>query len=110
MLKLLLFFISLPVFAAPRLNQPPGGFQDSIWQRAQIQHLQTQQQLQEQDQYRRLLLLQDQQRQLQQVLDQQSQMEYMQRNSTIHQHSDRLRMYSQPIKVKPNTVKKKPVR
>jgi hypothetical protein len=101
MLRLLLFIISLPVFAAPRLNQPPGGFQDNVWQRAQIQLLQTQQQLQEQDQYRRLLLMQDQQRQLQQVLDQQSQFEYMQRNSTMHQHSDRLRMYSLPVKPRP---------
>ena len=110
MLRLLLFMISLPVFSAPRWNQPPGGFQDNVWQRAQIQHLQTQQQLQEQDQYRRLLLLQDQQRQLQQVLDQQGQFEYMQRNSTMHQHSDRLRMYSQPIRPTPKKSNNKPVK
>lgn len=93
--------ISLPVFAAPRLNQPPGGFQDNVWQRAQIQHLQTQQQLQEQDQYRRLLLMQDQQRQLQQIQNQQSEIEFTQRNQIMHQHSDRLRMYSLPVRPRP---------
>ena len=106
MSRLLLFFLSLSAFAAPRVNYPPGGFQDNFWQQIQIQHLQTQQQLQSQDQYRRLLLLQDQQRQIQQLQDQQNQIEYMQRNSIMYQHSDRLKMYSQPLKAKPETVKK----
>jgi hypothetical protein len=110
MFRLLLFFVSLSVFAAPRVNYPPGGFQDNFWQQVQIQHLQTQQQLQAQDQYRRLLLLQDQQRQIEQLQDQQSQMEYLQRNSIMHQYSDRLKMYSQPIKARPETVKKKHTR
>jgi len=110
MLRLLLFFISLSAFAAPRVNYPPGGFQDNFWQQVQIQHLQTQQQLQSQDQYRRQLLLQDQQRQIEQIQDQQSQFEFMQRNSIMHQYSDRLKMYSQPIKVRPEAVKKKHTR
>lgn len=107
MLRLLLFFISLSVFAAPRVTYPPGGFQDNFWQQVQIQHLQTQQQLQSQDQYRRLLLLQDQQRQIQQLEDQQNQIEYMQRNSIMHQYSDRLKLYSDPIKASPEALKKK---
>jgi hypothetical protein len=107
MLRLLLLFVSFSAFAAPRLNFPPGGFQDNFWQQAQIQHLQTQQQLQSQDQYRRLLLLQDQQRQLQQLRDQQYDFEYLQRNSIMHEHSNRLRMYSRPIKGRPEAVKKK---
>ncbi len=107
MLRFLLFFISLSAFAAPRVTYPPGGFQDNFWQQVQLQQLQTQQQLQSQDQYRRLLLLQDQQRQLQQLEDQQYQIEYMQRNLQMHQHSDRLRMYSNPIKARQDAVKKK---
>jgi tmRNA-binding protein len=107
MLRLLLFFISFSALSAPRVNYPPGGFQDNFWQQVQIQHLQTQQQLQSQDQYRRQLLLQDQQRQIQQLQDQQSQIEYMQRNSIMHQYSDRLKMYSNPVKGRPEVVKKK---
>jgi hypothetical protein len=107
MLRLLLFFISLSAFAAPRVYLTPGGFQDNFWQQVQIQHLQTQQQLQSQDQYRRLLLLQDQERQIQQLQDQQSQIEYMQRNSIMHQYSDRLKMYSNPVKSRQEVVKKK---
>ena len=107
MLRLLLFFISLSAYAAPRVNYPPGGFQDNFWQQVQMQSLQTQQQLQSQDQYRRQLLLQDQGRQIQQLQDQQYQIESMQRNSIMHQHSDRLKMYSNPVKGKPEVVKKK---
>jgi hypothetical protein len=106
MLRILLFFVSFSVFAAPRAYIPPGGFQDNFWQQVQIQHLQTQQQLQAQDQYRRSLLLQDQERQLQQLIDQQNQMEFFQRNQMMHQHSDRLRMYIQPLKANPEAVKK----
>lgn len=107
MLRLVLFLLSFSVIAAPRVNYPPGGFQDNFWQQVQIQHLQTQQQLQAQDQYRRLLLLQDQQRQIEKLQDQQNQIEFMQRNSIMHQYSDRLKMYSQPIYAGPKTVKKK---
>jgi ribosomal protein L9 len=107
MLRLLLVFISFSAFAAPRVNYPPGGFQDNFWQQVQIQHVLTQQQLQSQDQYRRQLLLQDQQRQIDQLQDQQSQIEYLQRNSIMRQHSDLLKIYSQPIKVQPQWVKQK---
>jgi hypothetical protein len=88
MLRLVLFFISFSAIAAPRLNYPPGGFQDNFWQQVQIQQIQNQLQLQSQDQYRRQLLLQDQQHQIEQLQDQQSQFEFTQRNSIMHQHSD----------------------
>jgi hypothetical protein len=105
---LLLFFISFSAFAkGPRLNFPPGGFQDNFWNQVQIQHIQTQQQLQSQDLYRRQLLMQDQQRQIQQLQDKQYQFEYLQRNSIMHDHSDKLRMYSRPHPTKPQTQKKK---
>jgi ribosomal protein L9 len=107
MLRLLLFFISLSAFAVPRVNQPPVGFQDNFWQQVQLQHLQTQQQLQYQDQYRRQLLLQDQQQQIQRIMDQQNQFEFMQRNSIMHQYSDRLKMYSSPVRGRQEVVKKK---
>ncbi len=107
MLRLILFLLSFSAVAAPRVNYPPGGFQDNFWQQVQIQHLQTQQQLQAQDQYRRQLLLQDQQRQIQQLQDQQNQLEYMQRNSIMYQHSDRLKMYSQPVNGNREVAKKK---
>jgi tmRNA-binding protein len=107
MLRLLLFFISFSAFAGPRVNYPPGGFQDNFWQQVQIQHIQTQQQLQSQDQYRRQLLLQDQQRQIEQLQDQQSQFEFTQRNSIMHQHSDRLKMYSNPGRGRSEIPKKK---
>jgi hypothetical protein len=107
MLRLFLLFISFSVYAAPRVTYPPGGFQDNFWQQVQIQHLQTQNQLQSQDQYRRQLLMQDQQRQIERLEDRQYQIDYMQRNSIMHQYSDRLKMYSQPVKIKPEAVKKK---
>ncbi len=108
MLKVLvLLVISLSTFAAPRATYPPGGFQDNFWRQVQIQHLLTQQQLQAQDQYRRQLLSQDQQRQIQLLQDNQNQLEYMQHNSTMHGYSDRLKMYSQPLKSRPDVVKKK---
>ncbi len=70
-------------------------------------HLQTQQQLQAQDQYRRNLLIEDQQRQLQRLQDQQYDFEFTQRNSIMRQHVDQLRMYSQPTapKTAPNKAK-----
>jgi hypothetical protein len=108
MLKILLFFISLPALAAPRGLQPPSGFQDNFWQQVQIQNLQTQQQLQSQDQYRRLLLLQDQEREIQRIQDQQNQLEYLQGSSQMHQYSDRLKMYSRPVRGNVGVVKKKP--
>jgi ribosomal protein L9 len=106
MLRLLLLFLSFSAFSAPRVTYPPGGFQDNFWQQVQLQHLQTQQQLQSQDQYRRQLLLQDQQRQIDRLEDRQNQIEHMQQNSIMHQHSDRLKMYSQPNKARPKIVNK----
>jgi hypothetical protein len=107
-MRLFLLLVSFSAVAAPpRVNYPPGGFQDNFWQGVQLQHLQTQQQLQSQDLYRRQLLQQDQQRQLQQAIDQQDQLEYQQRNSTMRQHSDLLKLYSQPIKTNPKAAKNK---
>jgi len=107
MLKIILFVISFPVLAGPRGTQPPTGFQDNFWQQVQIQNLQNQQQLQNQDQYRRLLLLQDQERQIQRIQDQQDQLEYLQGSSQMHQYSDRLKMYSRPVRGNVGVVKKK---
>lgn len=107
MLRLLLILFSLSATAAPRLTYPPGGFQDNFWQQAQYQHLQTQLQLQSQDQYRRQLLLQDQQYQIDRIRHQQDELEYLQRNSIMHDHSDRLRMYSRPSITKPKIDKRK---
>jgi len=106
MLRLLWFFLSFSVYAAPRVIYPPGGFQDNFWQQIQSQHLQTQQQLQSQDQYRRQLL-QDQQWQIERLQDRQYKLDYMQRNSIMHDHSDRLRMYSEPPKVRPEALQQK---
>ena len=110
MLRLLLLFISFSAYAGPRLTYPPGGFQDNFWNQVQLQHLQTQQQLQSQDLYRRQLLMQDQQRQLERLQDQQYQFEYLHRNSIMRNHSDRLRLYSQPLQTRPMNVKKKPAK
>lgn len=107
MLRLLLLLMTATAFAAPRTYMPQSGFQDNFWQQVQVQHLQTQLQLQSQDQYRRQLLMQDQQRQIQQIQDQQSEINYLQRNSIMHEHSDRLRLYSRPIKARPQVTKKK---
>lgn len=107
MLRVLLFFLSFSALAAPRAYIPPGGFQDNFWQQVQIQHLQTQQQLQYQDQYRRMLLMQDQERQLQQLMDRQDDMEFFQRNQIMHEHSDRLRLYTQPLRTAPKPAKNK---
>ncbi len=106
MLRILLLFLSFSALAGSRTYIPQSGFQDNFWQQVQMQHLQTQQQLQSQDQYRRFLLLQDQERQIQQMMDQQDQLEYMQRNLIMHEHSESLRMYSHPIKTRPETVNK----
>jgi type II secretory pathway component PulK len=76
------------------------------WQQLQNQHIQTQQQLQAQDQYRRQLLLQDQERQIQKINDQQHQLEQQQRSLTIHGYSDRLRMYGKSVN-NPPVLKKK---
>ena len=100
-----IFFLSFSVFAGPRSAPFPIWLnEDYTWQRAQMMHLQTQQQLQAQDQYRRLLLLQDQQRQIQRLQDQQNQLEFMQRNSIMHQHIDRLKVYSRPALSKPQAL------
>lgn len=94
MLRVLLFCLSFSAFAGPR-SAPffLWQYDDYTWQRAQLMHLQTQQQLQAQDQYRRLLLLQDQQRQIQRLQDQQRDLEFMQRSGIMHQHIDRLKSY-----------------
>ena len=98
MLRLLIFFlISLPAFARTTV-MPQSGFQDNMWQQSQIMHIQTQQQLQAQDQYRRQLLQQDQQRQIERLEDQQRQLEYLQQSDIWHQHAQQLRLLSYPPK------------
>jgi hypothetical protein len=107
MLRLLLFIISLSAFARPPATPPLSGFQGNLWQQAQSMHLQTQQQLQAQDQYRRQLLLQDQQLQIDQLEYQQDQMDRMQRSATMHQYSDHLKQYSDSVNARPKEIKKK---
>ena len=102
MLRILLLFISLSVWAAP-----PIGFQDNFWQQVQIQDQQRQQQLQFQDQYRRQLLLQDQQWQIQRLQDQQRQIDNMQQHLMMQQYHDQLMLYSYPGKTRREAVKKK---
>jgi len=86
---------------------PPTGFQDSFWQQVQIQNLQSQQQLQSQDQYRRQVLFQDQQMRMKQLEDQQNQLEDMQRSLMIHQDSNQLMIDSYPRKTRLTVVKRK---
>ena len=78
----------------------PTGFQDSFWQQVQIQNLQSQQQLQSQDQYRRQVLFQDQQMRMKQLED-------MQRSLMIHQDSNQLMIDSYPRKTRLTVVKRK---
>ena len=104
MLRFLLFFLCFSVLAAP---MPPTGFQDSFWQQVQIQNLQSQQQLQSQDQYRRQVLFQDQQMRMKQLEDQQNQLEDMQRSLMIHQDSNQLMIDSYPRKTRLTVVKRK---
>ncbi len=106
MLRVLLLLFSFSVYAGPRSHGLPIWLQDNNWQQIQFQHLQTQQQLQAQDQYRRQLLQQDQERQLQKLQDQQNRLEGLQRSLLIHDHSERLKMYSRPLKVKPRVANK----
>lgn len=92
---ILLFLISLPVYARSIIVYP-GGFYSNTWNQAQMMHLQTQQQLQAQDLYRRQLLMQDQQWRMDQLEDQRI-LDNIRLNSTnMHQHSDRLKLYSRP--------------
>jgi uncharacterized membrane protein (DUF106 family) len=98
MLRILLFYLGFSAYAMARSVAVPLGFQDNFWQQVQVQNIQSQLQLQSQDQFRRLLLLQDQQRQIQRLVDQQSQLENMQRNMIMHQHADQLMRISRPIK------------
>ncbi len=106
-LVLILPFLSFSAQAGSRSHGLPIWLQDNNWQQVQQQHLQTQQQLQAQDQYRRQLLQQDQERQIQRLKEQQDRLEGMQRSLLIHDHSNRLRMYSRPIKLRPEIVNRK---
>jgi hypothetical protein len=102
----LLFLLSFSAFAGPR-GLPIWLQDNNNWQQAQIIHIQTQQQLQAQDQYRRQLLIQDDLRQIQRITDRQSDLERLQRNQLMHNHSDRLLMYSRSIKPLPEAYRKK---
>lgn len=107
MLRVLLLLLSFSAYAGPRSQGLPIWLQDNHnSQQLQLQHLQTQQQLQAQDQYRRQLLQQDQERQIQKLQEQQDRLEGIQRSQLIHDHSDRLRMYSRPIKIRPQDFNK----
>lgn len=80
-------------------------YPDDVWQRSQNMHLQTQQQLQMQDQYRRNLLMQDQERQLRRLIDEQRNLESLQRSNIMRQHVDQLRSYSRMAKPSPSPKK-----
>ncbi len=98
MLRIFLLYLSFSAIASARGNGYPIWLHnDNAWNRAQIMHLQTQQQLQSQDQYRRNLLLQDQLWQLQRLQDQQDDLNFMLHNSNMHQHIDRLKRYSRSL-------------
>jgi hypothetical protein len=103
-LLILFFMSSIAVARTPIIFYYPPGFYDRMWVTEQMMHLQTQQQLQQQDLYRRQLLMQDQERQLQKIMDQQDQLRYMQDSSTMHEHSNRLKYFSYPHK----NLQKKP--
>jgi type II secretory pathway pseudopilin PulG len=108
MFRIISILLCLSIVSTGYARGLPIWQQDNYrWQQLQIQHLQTQQQLQAQDQYRRQLLLQDQERQIQKLRDQQDQLEETQRSITIHGYSDRLKMYSKPANNSPAGVKKK---
>lgn len=108
MLRVLLFLLHFSTFAEARERGLPIWQQDNYrWQQIQLQHLQTQQQLQAQDQYRRQLLLQDQERQIQKLRDQQQEIEDRQRSLMMREHTDKLRLYSKPLKAGQAGVKKK---
>ncbi len=96
---LLLLFVSLPTYARTVLVAP-GSFYSNTWQQAQYMHLQTQQQLQAQDLYRRQLLLQDQERRIDRLEDLQLQNSLRQNSLMMHEYSDRLRIYSRPLRVR----------
>lgn len=98
MLKYLLI-CSLAFTATAYARGLPIWMQDNYrwWGQVQNQHLQTQQQLQMQDQYRRQLLLQDQDRQIQKIKDQQDALEDAQRSLLMHGYSNRLRIYSRQL-------------
>ena len=103
----------MPAFAGSKAKLPPYPiwlYNDTLWQKEQLIHLQTQQQLQAQDEYRRQLLLQNQQWQLDRLRDEQQKLEYRQRNSIMYDYADRLRKYGALFKSAPATSKKKPER
>lgn len=109
MKKIFLLLISLPVIAGAR--QPPYPiwlYGDYLWQKEQAIHIQTQQQLLNQDLYRRQLLLQDQQWQMQRLQDEQELLNNRPQNSIMYEHADRLRKYSSPLKARTETLKKQP--
>ena len=98
-MKSLVFLLLLICIANVAWSRPNEGLpiwlQDSMmFNQAQLQHIQTQQQLQQQDLNRRLSIMQGQDQQLQRILDQQRQMESLQHSKNIYDHSQRLRIYS----------------
>jgi hypothetical protein len=104
--KLLLLLIIMPITSLARQpGYPVWLYGDYLWQKEQAMHIQTQQQLLNQDLYRRQLLLQDQQWQIQRQRDEQ--MNNLQQNSIMYEHADRLRMFSNQPNASPNAVKKK---
>ena len=106
MLRLmLLLLISLPAYSRS-ITIAPGSFYSNTWQQAQWMHLQTQQQLQAQDLYRRQLLIQDQEWRLDRLEDQRSRDNLRLNSLMMHQYSDRLKSYSRPIYRSPRVLKK----
>lgn len=90
---ILLFLISLPAYSRSIVIYP-GGFYSNTFNQAQLMHLQTQQQLQAQDLYRRQLLMQDQQWQMERLENQRALDDIRLNSLRMHQYSDRLKLYS----------------
>ena len=89
------YWLSLPSHARSIVVYP-GNFSSNTWNQAQLMHLQTQQQLQAQDIYRRQLLNQDLQRQMDRLEDQRIEDDLRLNSLMMRQHTDRLRSLSRP--------------
>ncbi len=103
---LLTFLINAPVYSRS-ITVYPGSFYSNTWIQAQLMHLQTQQQLQSQDLYRRQLLMQDQQWQINRLADQRMLDELRMNSRLMHQYSDRLRRYSRSADAPTGAAKRK---
>lgn len=107
MLRLILLLLISPPAYPRTVIIAPGGFYSNTWQQAQIMHLQTQQQLQAQDLYRRQLLMEDQQWRMDRLEDQRAEDNLRLNSLMMHQFSDRLKMYSRPVESRAKSAGKR---